>query len=192
MNEDQLNLLRDDAHRAMHRQDYKLALDIYEKLAAQDMADGIFMTGVICEHDWDESLTDLDKAYQCYNRLAIEWNDDSGYLGCVRVILEKKDTSSRDKALTYCRDLVKGKQKCHGFLTMGRVYDELFDPPKAKLARAAYFRSFLSGSSWALRQYAISLMRSKKYIRGILMHVVATLTAPFLVLFGGWGATGNG
>lgn len=182
-------LLRNQASQAIKNRDFNLALECYEVLAAKDIPDGIFMCGVIHENKWDETLHDLDEAYGFYRKLAIEWNADSGYLGCVRVILANKDVSHRDTALNYCRQLITGDEKRYGYLTMGRIYEELHDPPEEKLARSAYFHSFLHGSTWALRKYATSLMNSKKYLRGIAMHVVATIVSPFLLFFGGLGAT---
>lgn len=189
MMEDEIQQLRDQAHQAMRNKNYKRAMDYYEQLAQRDVPDGMLMCGVIHENQWDETLTNLDKAYEFYRKLAIKWNADLGYLGCVRVILAKGDVSSRDTALGYCRELIEGEESRYGYLTMGRTYEELFDPPEVELARAAYFRSFLHGSTWGLRKYATSLINSRKYVRGVAMHVVATIVSPFLLLFGGLGAT---
>ncbi len=121
MTECELELIRENARRAIKDKDYKLALKNYCELADQDVPDAILMCGVIHENDWDETLTDLDVAFGYYRKLAIKWNADSGYLGCVRIILAKKDVAERDKALDYCRKLIKGEEKRYGYLTMGRV-----------------------------------------------------------------------
>lgn len=185
-------MLRDKANRAMQNKEYRTALDIYEKLAEDDQPDAMLMCGLIYEKGWDKELLDLDKAGEYFTKLAIKWNAAPGYLGCVRVMLAKHDVQNRDKAVMYCRDLIKGKYRRDGYLNLGHVYEELFDPPELVLARRSYFHAFASGSSWALRQYAISLMKSRNYIRGIAMHVIATVVAPFLVLRGGSSATRDG
>lgn len=184
--------LRSDADRAMKDNNFKLALDIYETLALRNSPDALLMCGLIREKGWDKTLLDLDKAHEFYRTLAIGWNADAGYLGCVRVILARHETQNREMALIYCRDVLKGEYKRDGYMNMGRIYEELFEPPQVALARRAYFRAFLSGSSLALRQYAISLMKSRRYVRGVAMHVAATVVAPFLVLLGGLGVTRKG
>lgn len=192
MDDGTIKLLRYEASYAKKMKDYRLAFKKYKQLAECNIPDGLFMCGFIQENKFDHELHDLDAAYKYYTKLAINWGEDAGYLGCVRVILAQKDEHHRDKALAYCRDLVKGEEKRYGYLTMGRVYEELFQPPKDKLARVAYFYAFVHGATLGLRKYATSLMRSRKCIRGVVMHVIATLVAPVLFLFGGAAATRDG
>lgn len=192
MDIEQLRELRQKADEAFKSKDFTLAFSLSEKLAEANVPSALFTCGLIMEKGWMHGAKDLDRAFFFFRELAIKFNDDEGYLGCVRVILAKREIENRDKAAHYCLDATKGRLRHLGFLLLGRVYEELYDPPQYKLARKAYLKSFISGSAWALRQYAMSLMKSGNVVGGVLMHVAATIVSPFFVLFGGVRTTRTG
>lgn len=192
MDTDELRSLGQEADNAFRRKDFKIAFSVSERLAVANVPSAMFTCGLIMEKGWLTGQPDFDKAFGFYRGLAIKFNDDEGYLGCVRVMLAKHEVENREKAVHYCVDATRGRLKHLAFLLLGRVYEELYDPPDYKAARKAYRKSFAAGSAWALRQYAMSLMKSRNIIGGVFMHVVATIVSPFFVLFGGARTTRPG
>lgn len=184
--------LRRNAGLAFKNHDFELAFSISEQLAKENDPSAFFTCGLILENGWLQGKKDLDRALSFYRKLAINWNDDEGYLGCVRIILSKRQNDQRDQAIQYCFDATKGPSKCWAFILMGRIYEELYDPPKFRLARKAYLKAFSLGSAWALRKYAESLMKSRNFVGGVSMHVVATIVSPFMTLLGGMKVTRHG
>lgn len=185
MDRKEIDELRKEADAAFEGNDFERTFYLYEKLAEENVPLALFRCGLILEKGWLNGKKDLDRSLGFYRKLAINWNQDEGYLGCVRIILSKRQIDQRDKAVQYCLDAAKGPLKRLAFILMGRVYEELYDRPKYKLARKAYLKSFSLGSAWALRRYAESLMKSRNFVGGVFMHVVATAVSPFMVLFGG-------
>lgn len=192
MDNDRLRDLSREADVAFKSKNFDVAFSISEELVKANVPSAMFTCGLIMEKGWLNGLQDLDRALFFYRDLAIKFNDDEGYLGCVRVMLAKHDMESRDKAVHFCTDATHGRLKHLAFLLLGRVYEELYSPPDYKAARKAYLKSFAAGSAWALRQYAMSLMNSKNIIAGVLMHIAATIVSPFFVLFGGARTTRPG
>lgn len=185
--------LRHNAHEELFKnKNYELAFSLARKLTDINQPSGFFMCGLILEKGWLNGSPDFDGALGFYRGLAIKFNDDEGYLGCVRVMLEKHEVESRDKAVNYCVDATRGRLKHLAYLLLGRVYEELYNPPDYRLAHKAYLKSFACGSAWALRQYAMSLRKSRNMVGSVFMHVIATIVSPLLVLIGGVRATRHG
>lgn len=192
MDRKDIDELRKEADAAFEGKDFERTLYLYEKLAEENVPLAFFRCGLILEKGWVDGKRDLDRASEFYRKLAINWNADEGYLGCVRIILGKRQIDQRDKAVQYCLGVMKGPLKRLAFILLGRVYEELFDPPQYKLARKAYLKSFSLGSAWAMRKYAESLMKSRNFVGGVFMHVVATIFSPLMFLFGGIKVTRHG
>ncbi|HET8637805.1 MAG TPA: hypothetical protein VFL96_13230 [Acidobacteriaceae bacterium] len=185
MNRKEIDELRKEARVAFKKKDFGRALSLSEKLAEENVPAAFYRCGLILEKGWLNGKKDLDRALEFYRKLAINWNADEGYLGCVRIMLEKHESEQCDKAVQYCLGAMKGSSKRWAFILLGRVYEEMYDPPEYKLARKAYLKSFSLGSAWALRQYARSLMKSGNFVGGVFMHGVVTVISPFMLLFGG-------
>jgi len=185
MDRKEIDELRKEASIAFKKSDFERALSLSEKLAEENVPAAYYTCGLILEKGWLNGKKDLDRALEFYRKLAINWNADEGYLGCVRIILGKRQIDQRDKAIQYCLGATKGPSKRWAFILVGRIYEELYDPPQYKLARKAYLKSFSLGSAWALRQYARSLMKSRNFVGGVLIHIATTVISPFMVLFGG-------
>jgi len=192
MNDESLQELKRRADAAFKSKDFELTLALSEKLAEENVPSAFFTCGLILEKGWINGVKDLDRALLFYRDLAIKFNDDEGYLGCVRIFLARHDLEDRDQAVRYCTGATRGRLKHLAFLLLGRVYEDLYEPPEYKLARNAYLKSFFGGSAWALRQYAISLMKSNNVVGGAFMHAVATLISPIYVLIHGVRTTRNG
>ena len=185
MNKSYLDRLNSEADTAFTSGDFERAFECSQILAEQNFASAMFTCGLILENGWIDGVADLERANKYYRDLAIHFNSDEGYLGCARVILGRREIESRDQALKFCDGATRGRSKHLAFLLMGRIYEELEDPPQYQLARKFYRKSFCSGSAWALRQYARSLMRSRNYIAGVSMHIIATIVSPALIALGG-------
>lgn len=192
MDTESLAMLRQKADEAFGNKDFETALVVSKRLAAENIPSAMFTCGLILEKGWLNDKIDLNGAEFYYRKLAINFNDDEGYLGCVRIMLARREMENRDTAMQYCMGAANGRIKHLAFILMGRIYEEFYDPPDYKLARRAYLKSVVSGSAWALRKYAMSLMKSKNIIGGICMHVIATIVSPFFVLFGGVRTTRTG
>ncbi len=192
MNRDELKALKREASTAFKNRNFELAFSLSEKLAKAGEPSALFTCGLILENGWLGGVKDFDRAFCFFRELAIKFNDDEGYLGCVRIFLARHEFENRDIALRYCADATKGRLKHLGFLLLGDVYEELSEPPEYKLARKAYLSSFFAGSPWALRKYSMSLMKSRNIIGGFLMHVLTTIISPIFVLFGGLRVTRKG
>lgn len=192
MDREEIDELRKEAEVTFERKEFERAFCLYEKLAEENVPLALFRCGLILEKGWLKGKKNLDRALEYYRKLAINWNADEGYLGCVRIILSNRQTDQRDKAVQYCLGAAKGSLKRLAFILIGRVHEELYDPPQYKLARKAYLKAFSLGSAWALRQYARSLMKSHNFIGGVFMHIVTTVVSPFMVLFGGIKVTRRG
>lgn len=187
-----LRELKKEADAAFKNRDFEQAFTLSEKLAEENIPSAIFTCGLIMEKGWPHGAKDLDRALYFYRDLALKFNDEEGYLGCVRIFLARRDLSNRDKAVDYCLGATKGRLKHLAFLLLGNVYEELYIPPEYKLARRAYLKSFFSGSAWGLRKHAMSLMKSNNIIGGIFMHVIATVASPLFAIFGGLRTTRKG
>jgi hypothetical protein len=189
---EELNQLRLEANVAFRRHDFERAFAISLRLTEKDIPSAFFTCGLILEKGWLGGLVDLDRAYDFFNQLAIKFNTPEGYLGCARIILAKRDFENREKAETYCRGVIGKPRDQLAYILLGRIYEELYDPPDFDSAKNAYVKAIFRGSAWALRKYANALMKSKNFVGGILMHVIATVVAPFFLLFGGLKVTRNG
>jgi TPR repeat protein len=180
------------ASEAFASRNFALAFSLSNKLVEENVASAMFTCGLIMEKGWLNGVKDFDCAYYYYNKLAIQFNNEEGYLGCVRIILLRHEFENRHKALMYCLGATTGRSKHLAFLLLGKIHEELSEPPDHRKAREAYLKSFFSGNSWALRKYAMSLIKSKKYFSGAAMHVIATIASPILIFVGGLRKSRNG
>lgn len=192
MDRDEIDKLRREARAAFKNNESERAFALSEQLATENVPSALFRCGLILEKGWLNGTVDLDRAWSFYNKLAINWNEDLGYLGCVRLILSKGEQKERDKAIQYCEHVLNGPVKYRALLLLGRIYEELYTPPNYKLAKKAYLKAIFHGSAWALRKYAVALGRSGNLVGSLLMHVVATVASPIFVLFGGMKVTRRG
>lgn len=185
MDKEYLYDLRVKANEAFNNKNFELAFRLSEKLAHEDDMSSIFTCGLIMEKGWANGVIDLDYAACCYKKLAIRFNQDEGYLGCVRIILARHEVENRETAMNYCLGATKGRLERIALLLRGRIYEELYEPPEYRLARKEYLKAFFKGSAWALRQHAMSLNTSGKHFAGSFMHVIATFVSPIILLLGG-------
>jgi hypothetical protein len=192
LDNESLQDLKRKANAAFKSKDFELTFALSEKLAKENVPSALFTCGLIMEKGWLKGAKDPDRAFHFYRDLAIKFNDPEGYLGCVRVFLARHELDNRERAVRFCLGATDGRLKHLAFLLLGRIYEEMYEPPEYKLARKAYLKSFFAGSAWALRQYAMSLMKSNHVIGGVLMHVVATIVSPIFVLFRGLRTTRTG
>lgn len=193
MDQEQLQGLHKEAHRLLLRdRDYEAAFRVYKRLADADDVSACFTCGLFYENGWLKSGKDLDLALSYYRKLAIKWNDDEGYLGIARIIFLQKNHEELDTAIRFCKDVLSNglrARKRLAFVLLGRIYEDMSDPPEHKSARKAYLKAFMCGNAYSLRLYARSLVKSRDYIGGFLMHVIATVVCPVMVLFLGRGAS---
>jgi len=186
MNRDQIeNLLRQE-NTAYKERNFDLALELAEKLAGENVPSSFFTCGLILEKGWSSFGIDLNRALEFYKKLAIQWNDAEGYLGCVRIILARKEFDQRDKAIQYCLTETKGRLSYLAYLLLARIYEEMYSPPDYRLAKKCCIKSIFLGSAWALRNYALILGRSGNIAGAFSMHIVATVCSPLIVVFGGF------
>lgn len=185
MGNDDLNQLTKMARRAIKKHDFEEAFQIAKKLELEGDPVGIYTCGMAYENGWGVGDPDFEKALHYFRRLAVEFDECEGYLGCVRIALVMKNCIEYERAVSYCTYCLDSPSSVFAYLDLGRVYEELHDPPMYKCARKAYLKSFLRGSPIALRKYSSSLILSKKYVFGVLMHVVTTILSPLMILIGG-------
>lgn len=186
MSRDQIEDLLRQENAAYKEGNFDLALQLSEKLSVENVPSAFFTCGLILEKGWSSCGIDLDRAREFYKQLAINWSNAEGYLGCVRIMLAKKELDKRDKAIQYCLSETKGGLSYLAYLLLARIYEEMFVPPDYKLAKRYCIRSIFHGSAWALRRYAVLLGRSGNIVGAFVMHIVATVCSPIIVLFGGF------
>lgn len=185
MEKSEIYILSEKSRKALMKHDYSVALNVSQKLALENVPVGLFNCGLIYEHGWGLTHPDMETALQYFRKLAIYFNESEGFLGCVRIILARHDLPECERAISYCMQCIDGPSAVFAYLSLGRVYEELHVPPQWKLARRAYLRAFFRGSPFALRKYASSLMRCKKYVSGVMVHIIATILSPLMLIIGG-------
>lgn len=197
MKNEDLRSLVDEEEMAFRSRDYERCFQLAQRLIVEKKLVGFFRCALILENGLLTNGKDLDGADKIYWQLIQRFDFAEGYLGRARITLAKNDISNRETALRYCREVTDGdlkhrRWKQFAYLLEGRIYEELFDPPDYERAARSYRMSIFSGSALSLRLYARSLMHSGRFLSGILMHVIATVSWPFFVAIFGVRATRYG
>lgn len=103
-----------------------------------------------------------------------------GALGYARLMLRKDSIANAEAAVDLCQSAAKTHHDTRAMMLLGYIYENILE--KNTLAERWYLRAYMHGSAWGLRYYAALQMRQKKYLRGILGHILATATSPILVV----------
>jgi hypothetical protein len=143
-------------------------------LRARGYEDGAFSIG-----------PDLQKAYSDFmvvKEHAKEYGSD-GLLGCARVLFEMDCSKHKNEIMYLCSEAIAQDSNVKAMMLLGRTYEiVLGDGPRA---RACYLRAFFRGMPWGMRFFARSQSSDGHYVRAMASHLLATITAPILVLFKG-------
>lgn len=184
--------LRKKGNDAYRREDYNLALEIFEKMAISGDPHALFTCGLIYEGVGGFDHPDLCKAWSYYERLHREHDFDEGYLGCVRIMLRRKETLKWKVARQYCERVIKLNRNAFAYLLLGDVVLNLAPQPSTKEAAKAYLTAAARGAPWGLRRYA-NMKKIEGYsIFSLTIHLVATILFPFYILVFGFRATRTG
>jgi TPR repeat protein len=192
MEHGEIDKLKRDSVTAFRRKQFALALEISEKLVKKEVPGGFYTCALILENGWGGIPIDLQAAYALFKNLAIKFNSGEGYLGCVRIILKGGCLESGERALAFTRTVKEKHLLGLSHLLSGRIYEELYFPPRRKEARCEYFRAFAHGSSWGLRKLASSYIADRRLIAGAVIHIIATLVAPLFFILGGKRSSRSG
>ncbi|HWG10308.1 MAG TPA: hypothetical protein VN693_02295 [Rhodanobacteraceae bacterium] len=170
---------RKAASDAFKRHDYDLALSLSIELSRYNVPEALFTCGLIYERL--KGKMDLEKSYTYYDRLR-KYDLVEGSNGCVRVILKKGAHSEAAKAEQYCLMAMKEDGSPLARLLLGRVLEELCQPPDLHRAKKLYLEAALHGRPWGYRRFANIKIREGHKVVGILIHIITTLIFPFYVL----------
>lgn len=195
MADDRVGKLMEKGHAAFNRQDFKSAYDYLEEPTRKSMPLALLERGAILLHGWLGEKPDLDRAYKYYERASVSNVSNvrcEGYLGCVRALLAKGDPANAEKAIRFCKAASEGVRPDIALLLLGRVFEELYQPPDYARAKEAYLAAFRRGAAWGMRRYARALWSSGNKFGGALAHVGATIAAPLYLLLRGMRAGRQG
>ena len=167
------------ASAAFKRHDYDSALSLSMELSKYNVPEALFTCGLIYERI--KGKVDLDKSYAYYDRLR-KYDLVEGNNGCVRVLLKKKAHSGAARAEQYCLTAIKENGSPLARLLLGRVLEELHQPPDLQRAKKLYLEAALRGLPWGYRRFANIKMREGHRVAGILIHIITTVISPFYVL----------
>lgn len=173
---------RKAADSAFKRQDYDLALSLSMELSKYNIPEALFTCGLIYERI--KGKVDFDKSYTYYDRLR-KYDLVEGNNGCVRVFLKKKAHSEAVRAEQYCLTAIKENGSPLARLLLGRVLEELHQPPDLQRAKKLYLEAALRGLPWGYRRFANVKLKEGHKVVGILLHIMATVVFPFYVLIFG-------
>jgi TPR repeat protein len=180
------------ANRAFERGDYFEALKISEKLAAAGDLGAIYTCAIIYELGSPRIQKDLTKAWSYFEKLARQNNLSEGYLGMVRIIIERKDIGKSKMAESYCRLAIEADGSAFGFLLLGDVKRLLVQPPKLDEASGAYFSAAIRGALWGWRRWANVKRVQGDWLAWVVIHAIATLITPFYLIILGRRASRSG
>lgn len=185
--------LRLRATRAFNEDDIETALALSEKMAETGDIQAIYTCGLIYGGlDGFENLRDLEKAWSYFQRLALNFNIDEGYLGCVRILLARREADRWELALDYCRAAIDLSNTQFGWLLLGDVLSKLHPNPDKPAACRAYLKAAMGGAPWGWRRFAEIKWAGGNYVFAAFIHVLATIIFPVYVLLCGFRATRTG
>lgn len=178
MDDKRKQLLIDEVDQGFRAHNFEKAYAAAKELSDHGVYDGIYSCARIFERGWLDGKPDLEQAYYYYEQILSRWQLVHGGLGCVRVMLAQKKHEAADRAIELCLGSRVGSFKRLAYLTLGRVYEGLSDPPDYKNARKAYLKASWYGSACANRLYVRSLWRSGHKTGALLAYIPATLLHP--------------
>jgi len=185
--------LRVQATIAFNSENMESALELSEKLAETGDAQALFTCGLIYEGlDGFENKKNLEKAWSYFQRLALNFNFDEGYLGCVRILLARREVDRWELALAYCLAAIESSNTQFGWLLLGDVLSKLNPSPDRQGACRAYLKAAMGGAPWGWRRFAEIKRADGNYLLAAVVHILATLAFPVHVLFSGFRATRTG
>jgi TPR repeat protein len=171
---------RQDALRAFKSEDYKLALALALEIAPYGDPGACYICAVIYEYQHD-----LKKAYFYFDLCRKEGGTADAYNGCVRIILKQGRKEDILLAKEYCEAAIAKSHDGISYLLLGRLLEELSEPPDFRQAKRMYLRAALHGAAWGMRRFANLEYKLGIKPVGVFYHVAATLLFPiFRLLFG--------
>ncbi len=172
----ELEELREKATTAFKNGNFEEALTISQRLSQFNVPEALFTCGVIYERI--KGKVDYDQSYKYYDRLR-KYDLTEGSTGCVRVLLRKKSFDGAAMAERLCNDAINETKDGFAYFLLGRVLEELKNPPDFKRAKKMYLQGALRGIPWGYRHLANLELRQGSKVLGVLIHVIATIVFPF-------------
>lgn len=172
-----------EADEAFDNKRFDEALLLYERAISLDGShpDPYFCVAKIYENGLGSKGSDFKKALFSYSRL-MELGDTlgEGSLGVARVLYKNDDACKRDLVIENCLRSIEVRNSGWAHMLLGATYGNWFnDLDKANLH---FLIAYRKGIPWALRLYAISLFRQRKYLRSLFYHVKTTFIGPLFFI----------
>lgn len=150
---------------------FEKAYNIGEKIPIREAYEGRYYCALMLEEGWIGEAPDLEKAYAYFEEVIMNWGKVSACLGCIRIMLSRKNNENVELAITLCKAAMVERGRKEANLYLGRVYEELCDPSSYKKAKRAYIKASWHGSATANLFYIRSLWRSGNKIGAILLFL---------------------
>lgn len=176
---------RREASRAFKRREFDKALDLSLALSQYNVYEALYTCAIIYEEGVSLQGRNLEAAYKYFDRLRRACDADEGYVGCARIILEKRDIENVQLAEEYCRTAIEKGNNPFAYFILGRIFEDFKTPPDLVEAKKMYAAAALRGAAWGMRRFAIVEWKRSNYLVSIFAHIAATIFFPFYRLFGG-------
>ena len=170
-----------EASRKFLAGDFDGALSGFEELIVEggDDLSPYFGAAHIYEHGLSSVGVNLSKADEYYSKIK-DFDQSAGgeiTLSLARVIYKSDDRQRASEIIRLCEDSLNVRPGFAAHMLIGTVLE--YWEGEHKKARSHFLRAFKLGNSWGLKFYAKSLIRSKRYFLGGVMHIVSTFVGPF-------------
>lgn len=165
--------------------DFDAALNGYESCI--ELTDGsdlgaYFGAAYIYERGSSSKGADLEKALGYYlkslavDRLA-QGSEGAASLAVARVLYKLGDRSRSEEAIRMCQESLGLRETAEAHIVFGLILENWSREPEQ--ARENFLRAYEMRAPKAMRFYARSLMKSRRYLVGLLAHVWATVLWPY-------------
>lgn len=183
--------LEQEALRFYAKRKYDEALNISIELSKHLNNVGLYMSATILELGISTQGKNLQIAYKYFDLLRKN-NDDEGYVGCARIMLQDNNIGSEKLAEEYCKNAIKVRENPYAYLVLGQVYEFMFGSSHYELATKSYTKAALRGATLGWRRIALLEKKKGNLLMSIIMHIFSTIVAPVYLIFGGMGTARNG
>ena len=176
-----LSVKRREAVIALKEGNYELALKLSLETAQFLDPAGCCICGMI----YETGFGDLVKAYHYFDLSRRAGGLPDACNGCVRIILKCHQKEKRLLAIRLCREAIKNGRDGLSYLLLGRVLEELFDPPNTRLAKYMYLKAAQHRAAWGMRKFAALEYNRGSKVLGMIYHILVTPLFPLYgLLFG--------
>lgn len=125
---------------------------------------------------------DLGKAYNEYRYLQ-QWTNVLGseaIVGAARVLFDLSAERHREEINNLCHKAIDMDGHVHAKMLLGLLSEKVLNDRSA--AKRWYLSAYFGGLPWGLRYLARLHAEEGSFVRASLLHMLTSITSPFLVL----------